>query len=395
MIEVLIVDDSAHKITEIKEYLKEYDNIEFSVAVNVNEALHLVEARIFDLAFIDLALPKRGDEKAKNNGGLDFIREIHEMDWYKKPKNMVAVTQHENLKTDLHGLLEDFGVVVICSNGTNDISNSIKSIVDATLKGKNQADYKFDVLLVAALREEARPIIDSNEFNWVPYNSIETEDLEILTSSIESASGLKKVALVILPRMGLVTSSIVTSRLVNSLRPKVVLMPGICAGIETEVNEGDLIIINQSWEWQTGKWNGDEFAIEPYQIQADQKLVKIAQELCENSELENIWKSTTLKRPDSPPAAHIGSAVSGSSVIANRKMMEKLQHQHRKLLGLEMEVFGVYSACIHSPIKPIFLGFKSVCDFGTEEKGDSFHAFCAELSGKFTVILMQNILTKL
>lgn len=391
MIEVLIIDDSDHKIDELTQHLNEFDNVDISVAKSINEALKLVKEKIFDLAFVDLALPRRFGEEAVKNGGLELIREVHEMEWYKKPKSIIAVTQHDNLKSELHQSLEEFGVAVICSNGTSDLSQMVKANLEACIKNQTQTDFKFDILVIAALDEEASPIIEYSNTQWTSYSSPETEDLDIKTATLGNSSSSKKVALVVLPRMGLVMSSIVTSRLVSCLRPKVVLMPGICAGLKSEVNEGDLIIINHSWEWQTGKWKGQKFDIEPYQIAAEQKIVKTAKELCERSELDIIWKDTSKKRPDNPPKAHIGAAVSGSSVIANGEMMSQLKQQHRKLLGLEMEVFGVYSACVNSTIKPLFLGYKSVCDFGTEEKGDSFHEFCAELSGKYTISLINAI----
>ncbi|WP_305813670.1 5'-methylthioadenosine/S-adenosylhomocysteine nucleosidase family protein [Photobacterium leiognathi] len=247
-------------------------------------------------------------------------------------------------------------------------------------------------MIVVALEEEAKPIIYDQRFNWSRKDILGLENVNIRSSFLSINGKNKKVALVILPRMGLVSSAITTSRVVNEIRPHYVLMPGICAGIEGEVNLGDIIVANPSWEWQTGKWKGDNFAIEPYQIAINQKMVTRFEQMLESSILEDLWRNTEKNRPETKPSCHFGPMVSGSSVISNSDKITELREQHRKLIGIEMEIFGVYAACTQAKVSPDFIGFKSVCDYGNEYKADNYHDYCSEICGKLCANFVEFIL---
>ncbi|WP_105171624.1 5'-methylthioadenosine/S-adenosylhomocysteine nucleosidase family protein [Pseudoalteromonas sp. T1lg24] len=390
MINVIIIDDCPKKIEVIKEGLNIGVKYNLDIAKTVNEALTLFSEKIYDFAVIDLALPKRKNEDPVPNAGIELIKEVNELDWYKKPKFSIAITQHEGLKNDYKQSLEDCGVIIYHYDGTSNIQEYVKTNFEGVIKTSTQIDYGVDVLILTALQEEAAPLLSASEFSWYREETFGIEDIDFRLSLIGSDSNYK-VALGVLPKMGLVSSSITTSRLINYLRPKLILMPGICAGVQEEVNECDLIVASPSWEWQTGKWKGEEFAIEPYQITVDQRLINKAKELEETNILKKFWQQTEHKRPEKSPRLHIGPMVTGSSVISNAEKMSELRTQHRKLLGLEMEIFGMYSACVMSHIKPLFLGYKSVCDFGNEQKGDSYHGFCSEVSAKFTIELINII----
>jgi nucleoside phosphorylase len=385
MINIIVIDDCPNKIDEIKKGFSTDVNYNLDIATTVNEALNFLANKVYDLAVIDLALPKRDNEAPIPNAGLELIKEVNELDWYKKPKFTIAITQHKNLKNDYKQELEELGVVIYHYDGTTNIHEYVKNNFDGVIKTHKQIDFGVHALILAALDEEAEPILASPTFRWKNDEIFGIEDINVKFSEYELDNSTLKVAIATLPRMGLVSSAITTSRLISAIRPKVILMPGICAGIQDEVKECDLIIASPSWEWQTGKWKGQEFAIEPYQITVDQRLIIKAKELVENNLLKELWKDTEHKRPEKAPSLHVGPVVSGSSVISNAQMMTKLRDQHRKLVGLEMEIFGMYSACIQSQIKPLFIGYKSVCDFGNEQKGDDYHSFSSELSAKFTI----------
>ncbi len=391
MINVLIVDDCPNKVKEIQKGLKGDTPYSLDIASTVNEALSFLSVKIYDFAVIDLALPKRADEDPIPNAGLELIKEVNELDWYKKPRFTIAITQHADLKEEFKSQLEDNGVIIYHYDGTTNICEYVNKNFIGVIKSNTQVDHCIHALIVTALDEEAAPILNSTDFNWSSQETFGIEDIDLKYSDYEVNGSTLKVAIAIMPRMGLVTCAITTSRLVSVLRPKIVLMPGICAGVQNEVKECDLIIASPSWEWQTGKWKGEEFAIEPYQITVDQRLINKAKEVYDSGVLKDIWKNTENKRPDSPPVLHTGAMASGSSVISNASKMEGLKEQHRKLLGLDMEIFGVYSACHNSNIKPLYIGFKSVCDFGNELKGDDYHHFSSELSAKFTIMYLKNI----
>jgi len=75
---------------------------------------------------------------------------------------------------------------------------------------------------------------------------------------------------------------------------------------------------------------------------------------------------------------HVGPIASGSAVIADTRILKGVQDQKRELLGVEMEVYGLYAAVASaSRPKPSALAFKSVCDFANTKKNDEHQGYAA------------------
>ncbi|HAS8589750.1 TPA: response regulator [Vibrio vulnificus] len=392
MINIIIVDDSNDKIEAILSGLPESIRDSVDIAKSKSSAQKAFAKKTYDVAFVDLALPRYDDGDPLPNEGANLVQEINEFDWFKSPKKILAITQHSELESEYSELLKKFGVTLHHHDGTGNIADIVKYQYETIAKVNQQLDYNYDVLIVVALDEEAKPILSDERFNWSRQNILGLEDVNIRLSYLPINKDKKKVALVILPRMGLVSSAITTSRVVNEIRPRYVLMPGICAGVEGEVKLGDIIVANPSWEWQTGKLKGDSFAIEPYQIAVNQAMVGRFEEMLDTSILDELWKNTDNNRPECKPICHFGPMVSGSSVISNTEKISELREQHRKLIGIEMEIFGVYAACTQSNVNPDFIGFKSVCDYGNEQKADNYHSYCSEISGKLCANFVEFVL---
>jgi len=67
--------------------------------------------------------------------------------------------------------------------------------------------------------------------------------------------------------------------------------------------------------------------------------------------------------------------------LADARLLDEIKKQHRNLLGVEMELYGMYVAARDcSPPNPIAFGIKSVCDFADSKKTDDFQAYSAYVS---------------
>ena len=77
--------------------------------------------------------------------------------------------------------------------------------------------------------------------------------------------------------------------------------------------------------------------------------------------LAEIWNGWPGEKPEHPPALHVGPAASGAAVLADGATIETVIEQHRGLLGIEMEVYGVFEAAAEaaSP-RPDAFAVKSV-----------------------------------
>ncbi|MFQ2785240.1 response regulator [Aeromonas caviae] len=385
MISVIIVDDNDMKRTQIKMALEEFDCV-IDEAENIAKAKELFHKVHYDLAIVDLALPIWKDSKINPRAGVDLLREIYEMEFYLFPKTVLAITQHED-NLEFRPELDELGVVLCHYAQDTDISSVLKPYITKSIKNRMQTSYDYDVCIIAALEKEINPFrahIDS----LAASEEFSCQDFHFQSGQLKTTATPLKIALVTLPRMGLVTSAIYTMKAITLLKPKLMIMPGICAGVKGKVNLGDLIVADPCWEWQVGKIESEKFRHETYQINLNGFSKGLVQTYSKEK-LNEHWTTCSVKRPDQIPTLHIGALASGSSVISNEEKVQEIAEQHRKLLGLEMEIYSVYSACSVGWPKPNFMAVKSVCDFGDNTKHDDYQEFCAMFSSKFVIDVLQ------
>ena len=90
----------------------------------------------------------------------------------------------------------------------------------------------------------------------------------------------------------------------------------------------------------------------------------------------------------------LSPTTSGSAVISNEEAMSQIGTQHRKVAGLDMEMFSILQAASNSIQKPLFFGAKTVVDLGDTHKDSTLHTPGAALSARFVVDVIERILTK-
>ena len=87
---------------------------------------------------------------------------------------------------------------------------------------------------------------------------------------------------------------------------------------------------------------------------------------------------------------HVGPIVSGSSVLEDPSLVERIQSQHRGVIGIEMEGYGVALASSLSSSGAKWLLIKSVCDFAGPDKNDDYQAYSAYTSSKVADYFLRN-----
>ena len=121
------------------------------------------------------------------------------------------------------------------------------------------------------------------------------------------------------------------------------------------------------------------------------ELKKISRSADVKAKIKEGLYETELKDSD----IKVGPIASGSAVIADEEKMAEIEDQHRKLLGIEMEIYAMYEAAKQSLILPLFLGVKTVVDIGSEAKGDNLQQAGAIMSARFLTIYLQSKLSSL
>ncbi len=194
--------------------------------------------------------------------------------------------------------------------------------------------------------------------------------------------------------MGMTAAATLSMKLIDRYHPMYLIMPGIAAGTGEEAVEdqlyGDVVLADAVWNYSNGKFVSPEkadirfgevgFLPRPTFVSIDDKLIPYFKQAISSEENQNH--------------IHIGHMASGSTVVANRSILEKQIHsQYQETRGLEMEGYGVAYAAKHcSDPKPYAIIAKSVCDFADARKSDQYQQFAAFTSCEFLKLLTEKFL---
>lgn len=191
--------------------------------------------------------------------------------------------------------------------------------------------------------------------------------------------------------MGLTAAAIATTHLILQFRPRIVVMVGIAAGTRGGNRDfGDVLVADPSVDYNSGKVvleNGiREFLPDPYPIGLNARLRSIIQKYrAPGPVLSDIRDRWPGKKPDQDNRLHLGPVGAADQVIDDETRVIEIQKNWRKLIGVEMETYGVYRACHEAPEpKPRFVSFKSVCDFAAQ-KSDSWQEYASFTASQFAV----------
>jgi nucleoside phosphorylase len=183
-------------------------------------------------------------------------------------------------------------------------------------------------------------------------------------------------------------------------------MLGMCCGFSDErcaspSKLGDVIVARETASWEEGKYielvRGDRafFRKRPV-IRAIDDVFRVPVTSAIEGAADHIapYYSRFLSSASSKelrrkyfgkirdrPEVKLGMLVSGSSVIADEKMIGEILDRNPAAIGLDMEIFGVYTAaqkCLEQ--KPSVVGIKGVADFGTVEKHDDIQEYASVMS---------------
>lgn len=374
---VLVIEDDRKKRSTIAGHLKlrgtPADDILY--AENVAEFVAQLNSDI-DLFILDIRLPSIEGAPASQNGKT-LIECI-----FAAGKSDALLLAISSFPADFEGLRPYFEThgCILADFGN---SNGWKATLDHLLTQRKKRLPKTDFLIFCALEEERAPYIALFKDGKVEVRgNIECYDIKI---------GKKKGSVVLLPKMGLINAAITSSICIDRYRPSLVAMSGVCGGFKARASIGQLLVSEMAYEYQSGKWTTDGFSQEPYQVSMDHSTLTALRPLVggENliAELEVGFKGT---RPSKQHAPMLGIFTSGSAVIADAKFLEQVSTIHRKVAGLDMEIFAVHRAAELSVHRPACICAKTVVDLCDADKADDIHHYGSHISATFVVRAVDN-----
>lgn len=382
---VLIVEDEGTKFDDISSFIKNYmetADVDIFHAETFSHATTLIYEKQFDLIVVDLLMPRRiGDEPSDiSEELLDHLRESH----LNSGATVVAISQFSDVVSVRRAGFTQLGGFVI---EYNDIE-SWKACLGILLQ-KIESEQQVDFVVICALDKEIEAFSEVSIESYVaPHDPFTKIGLDCKRMAIGSLKGV----CIRLPRMGLVDSSAVASRALVCFRPKLICMSGICAGFKSNVNLGQLLVTETCWDYQSGKWSGDEFRPAAYHEPVKNQTMVILRHVAAQIEADgNYLKDLRSIKPNAIPVIFAPS-VSGSAVIASESKISQLSDQHRKIAGLDMEVYGIHrSAALHHKDVLVFSA-KTVVDLGDENKNDGLQEEGCIFAARFTTLGIKALL---
>ncbi len=383
---ILIIEDNHQKLQSIKETITE-ELSERSITPSISIASDLAQAKryicttLYDLVIFDMFLPENSSSTNERDCSSELIQEFSISKNYQT--EAIALTQFVISEIEDIQLFNLSGITVV--HYAEDLNWKL------ALKQKiNRASQKVrcDFLIFCALSSERGAY---QETNCTLGNKKNIYGMNCQEVEIDGSKGF-----IITPRgMGLVNMAIISSKAIELFQPKIVAMSGICAGVQGESNFLDIIVGKTCWEYQTGKWKDGNFEQEPYYAELSRSLQVDLEQSSEDLETINHLRNNLYNSALKSMKIRIAPLSSGSAVIADSEMMKKIGMQHRKMAGLEMEMYSLYESAAQSLSNPLVFGAKAVVDLGGIDKNDDYQEDGCIISARYITLMLKEQLKKL
>lgn len=384
IMKILIIDDDVDKAGRVTHALIAAGIADSDIhrADDGLSAREQIAANIFDLVVVDILLPfRRGDDRDPR-GGMNLLLEVAKSPRFKKPSHVLALTAYAELRSefDTKFNLGDWAVDIYdpIDIGWSDRLTARATYIRSTLE--SSPAFEHDVLVLTALSDPELSEVRKLGWSWEPPCSF--DDVSFCYHGV-TPTGLSAVAMAA-PRMGMVATSSLATKAIAQLRPRLVVMTGICAGLRGKTEIGDVVCASVTWDWQMGKYTKKAFELEPDHIAVDPAIASRAELLGQDSKfMAELWTSYDGEKPKSVPSLHVAPMASGAAVLADGQTLDLVKEQHRKVRAVDMEAYALCAATrVASKPKPRALVMKSVCDHGDHYKNDQYQRYCSRNSAR-------------
>ncbi|MCE7565909.1 hypothetical protein LZS85_07290 [Aliivibrio fischeri] len=403
---IILIEDTNQKSHAIVNALKEIkSDLNIKLFTNAKDAKDELKVKKYDIAIVDLSLPKFLGADPVENGGYCLLTEILDSGLYVKPNKIICLTEHSDLLNDYKEIISDDLITIHQFSYSDDKWKAVlKKEIErkATKLIELPKEYEVDFLVISALKEPEFSSLLKLKYNWKEPELIDDSSI-VYSGTIATPNKNFSIKATYQDRMGSVSSSIITTKLINKYSPKYVVMVGICAGDQDATNIGDIILAKSTSSWESGKWVREDktrkFKYDPHHIYISSKITGLFDMLSANNrkDIFSIHDDFPSEKPSNVPKIHIGAIACGSSVIAENTLYNDIKDiQGRKLLGIDMESYGLYAACdsINNP-KPEFFCIKSICDFANEAKNDNYQHYSSYISASIFDLFVNTFDTRL
>lgn len=268
---------------------------------------------------------------------------------------------------------------------------TIKPSGRKTSRTVRDKEYKTDVALMSVTNTEFSAVIRNHDWKA---KTVLGDDQIYDVATFERDGKTRTLVHAKQSEMGMTCAATTAMKLIYEFSPRYLIMIGIAAGVALEDVEeqmyGDVVVPDVVWNYSAGKFvspDGASISFGDVGFLPRSTYASIPEEI-----LPYVKKA--IDSPENQCHVHVGPMACGSTVVANRKILEKQIHsQLQSTAGLDMESYAVVFAAQSAPCpRPIPIIIKSVCDFADSEKSDDYQRFAAYTSCEFAKLLYEKYL---
>ena len=401
---VLIVEDNPAKKRKLFEHLELHSDIfgQPEVSVCAQDAIRRLKEKEYDLLILDVFLPLRVEGDPQEQHSIDLLARIDAgTGGVIRPKHVAVISSRNSLSSEAMSFFSGrpWGFIHYeedSNSSLKDIENVGKWIFKNSFIPTPAS--KCDIFIIAALEEPEFTALESEFGDLEPLEPLDSSHL-IRFCKISSTGGDLRVAIGFASRMGPVASAILATKAIELLRPRLILMSGICGAVASKANIGDLVVADSSWDWQSGKYvnkKGGDFEIAPHQLPMPETFRNFLISLKRDQAFWAQFSSDAQSLKVPSPKLIIGPLATGASVIADERITQKIrEEQHKNVVAIDMETYAVYAAAAAASYKVNALSLKAVCDKADVTKNDDFQPYAAKVSSKAVLHLISQYGSKL
>ena len=396
---ILIVDDQPRRYDRLVGALSEIgvERSNIDLVMSAMDARERIAQRSYDLMILDILLPLRPEDEEDPQNSIDLLFEIREGGLANAPAYILGITADRTVASGALTQFEDWCWTVLDYSVSSDewinrASNCARFVHDQAHHRPIEAK-RIDLVIVCALQEPELGEVLKLPWNWKSPRPL--DDVTFVHDGWVQVEGHRvTICATAAPRMGMVATALRSASLIAQLRPRMIAMTGICAGVRGKVSMGDVLFADPAWDFQSGKRTKDkqntQFSMRPHQLPAHARIrAHIEQVRDDRAALASLAAEFN---GEPPGISHlvIGPVASGSAVLADGEVIKEIREQHQELVGVEMEIYGLYAAAhAASSPQPYCFALKGVCDFADPEKEAGQQRYAAFASARVLQMLIE------
>ena len=254
------------------------------------------------------------------------------------------------------------------------------------------------ILILTALPQElaaVKKVFDISSNSSV----LEKNGIKLWTKQLKDINGNEvNCNICCFGRAGNVTSSQITTTLINSILPRTVIMVGIAGGLASKYKIGDVIFAEQIVSYETAVLKGDGQHSRSETIQLNQVIHQDITSYLSDSDALKIRLKENLKlirkkfryekEFSKKLIPKLATVASGEKLFKDNESFLKLQSIHDKIDVVEMEGVGVFKACALGGVGVLMI--RGISDFGSNTKNSDSHNLAAVRAATLTLDYVKN-----